>query len=69
LRSEVFNNITYSKIPLILHSVIQKPLSLEEGIPKTGSFPFYQQRASSVKQADVRVMLKNSASSVCCGIS
>jgi len=25
LRSEVFNNITYSKIPVILHTVIQKP--------------------------------------------
>jgi hypothetical protein len=40
--------------------------ALDDSSPKTGSFTFYQKKASSVKQADFRNMFKNA--SYHCGI-
>lgn len=39
--------------------------ALEESGPKTGSFDFYQRKASSVKQADLGDMSEKASKSVC----
>jgi hypothetical protein len=38
---------------------------VEESSPKTGSLAFYQKKASSVKQGDVRDMFKKASKGVC----
>ena len=40
-------------------------LALEESNPKTRSFDFYQKKASSTKQVDLRDMFKKAFKSVC----
>jgi hypothetical protein len=63
--------VQYCKIPLICHLTIWNPdnPALEESSPKTGSFAFHKQtnkqKASSVKQADLRDMFKKASKNVC----
>lgn len=40
-------------------------MALQENVPKTGSFTFYQKKAFQMKQADVRDMFKKAFKSVC----
>jgi hypothetical protein len=40
-------------------------VALEKSSPKTGSSAFYQKKASSWKQADLRDMFKKASKSVC----
>ena len=38
--------MSYSKIPLILHFGNPDNLTLEESIPRTGNFAYYEKKAS-----------------------
>jgi len=40
-------------------------VALQEIVPKTGSFAFYQKKALQVKQADLRDIFKKAFKSVC----